>query len=280
MARKTSPLEDLIDVASLMPWKICLAFALFSYFILHYFSIMELPKTADMAHIQPFFMRSLGKTLATFGQYVMPLAFSIAALISFMRVQKRAKLVTQVTNGRGPDVLQDMTWHEFEALVGEAYRRNGYSVKENFDKGPDGGVDLVLLDGSEKYLVQCKQWRALKVGVKVVRELYGVMASAGAVGAFVVTSGEFTRDSVSFAQGKNIELIDGPQLKRMIRDVKSSPPITREAVKTVSQTKLCPKCGKEMVVRTARQGEKAGQKFWGCKGFPGCRTTMLLENAI
>jgi restriction system protein len=41
--------------------------------------------------------------------------------------------------------------------------------------GPDGGVDLVLRkpggNGSEKFLVQCKQWRALKVGVDVVREL-------------------------------------------------------------------------------------------------------------
>jgi restriction system protein len=43
--------------------------------------------------------------------------------------------------------------------------------------GADGGVDLVLTkpgkSGGEKFLVQCKQWRAYKVGVDVVRELYG-----------------------------------------------------------------------------------------------------------
>nr|WP_246295105.1 restriction endonuclease [Schlegelella koreensis] len=31
-------------------------------------------------------------------------------------------------------------------------------------------------------MVQCKQWRAFKVGVQVVSEFYGVMAAQGAVG--------------------------------------------------------------------------------------------------
>lgn len=277
MARKTSPIEDLIDVASLMPWKICLTFAVLSYFILHYFSLMELPKTADMANIQPFLIGSLGKTLATFGQFLMPFAFSIAGLVSFMRVKKRDTLVTKVKSGGSPEILQDMSWQEFEALVGEAYRRKGYSVKENFDKGPDGGVDLVLLDGSEKYLVQCKHWRTLKVGVKVVRELYGVMASTGAVGGFVVTSGEFTSDAKAFAQGKNIELINGPKLTRLIQGVQSSRPVV-ESSQAAAPRKQCPKCGKEMVLRTARQGANEGQEFWGCKGFPKCRTTLALIN--
>lgn len=275
MGRKTSPLEDLIEVASLMPWKFCLALAVLSYFILHYFAGLEIPKAVDMAHMQPVFIRTWGKALASFGQYVIPFAFSMAGVISFWRGQKRGKLMSKVQSGTGHDILQNMTWQEFEALVGEAFRRKGYSVKENFEKGPDGGVDLVLVDGSEKYLVQCKQWRALKVGVKVVRELYGVMASAGAVGGFVVTSGEFTSDSKAFAQGKNIELIDGPELTLLIRDVKSLRPAAA-TIPAAPQGKHCPKCGKEMVLRTARHGPRAGQQFWGCKGYPEFKSTLAL----
>ena len=66
---------------------------------------------------------------------------------------------------------------------------------------PDGGIDLVLSKGSEKFLVQCKQWKAFKVGVTVVRELYGVMAAKGAAGGFVVSSGRFTDDATAFASG-------------------------------------------------------------------------------
>ena len=35
--------------------------------------------------------------------------------------------------------------------------------------------------------------------------------------------------------------------------------------------KVCPICGAEMVVRTAKSGPYAGQRFWGCTGYPHCR---------
>jgi len=34
----------------------------------------------------------------------------------------------------------------------------------------------------------------------------------------------------------------------------------------------CPKCGKPMVLRTARNGDNQGNQFWGCSGYPKCRT--------
>lgn len=40
------------------------------------------------------------------------------------------------------------------------------------------------------------------------------------------------------------------------------------------QLPACPLCGKEMVVRTARQGKNAGAQFLGCSGYPGCRGTL------
>lgn len=41
--------------------------------------------------------------------------------------------------------------------------------------------------------------------------------------------------------------------------------------------RMCPKCGKSMVLRTAKSGPNAGNKFWGCSGFPGCRTVQKFE---
>ena len=34
---------------------------------------------------------------------------------------------------------------------------------------------------------------------------------------------------------------------------------------------VCPKCGVPMVLRTAKQGKRAGQSFYGCVNFPRCR---------
>ena len=39
----------------------------------------------------------------------------------------------------------------------------------------------------------------------------------------------------------------------------------------------CPLCGKLMVLRTARKGDRAGAKFWGCSGYPECRGTRAIE---
>jgi len=35
----------------------------------------------------------------------------------------------------------------------------------------------------------------------------------------------------------------------------------------------CPRCGKPMRQRTARQGPHAGQRFWGCSAYPECKGT-------
>jgi four helix bundle suffix protein len=35
----------------------------------------------------------------------------------------------------------------------------------------------------------------------------------------------------------------------------------------------CPACGKNMVLRTARKGARAGSRFWGCAGYPECLGT-------
>ena len=36
----------------------------------------------------------------------------------------------------------------------------------------------------------------------------------------------------------------------------------------------CPLCRRPLVVRTARQGQRAGSQFLGCSGFPACRGTL------
>jgi restriction system protein len=166
--------------------------------------------------------------------------------------------------------IRSLSWRRFETLVGEAYRRQGYAVSGNATDGPDGGVDLVLKKDGTTLLVQCKQWRAWKVGVKVVREVFGVMADRHADGAIIVTSGHFTLEAGSFAAGKPIELIEGQQLAELVLSVRDGPAATAPHAGAASR-KICPKCGADMVLRTAQRGARAGQQFWGCSRFPDCK---------
>jgi restriction system protein len=36
----------------------------------------------------------------------------------------------------------------------------------------------------------------------------------------------------------------------------------------------CPKCGRPMVLRTAKAGRNAGTQFWGCTGYPECKEVV------
>ena len=106
-----------------------------------------------------------------------------------------------------------------------------------------------------------------KVGVKVVRELYGVVIAEGATGGVVISSGTFTQEARDFARGKPLELLDGSELLRLIAEVQKTPmPVSNR-----SNDSACPLCGAEMVLRTAKKGPNAGEKFWGCSAFPKCR---------
>lgn len=44
------------------------------------------------------------------------------------------------------------------------------------------------------------------------------------------------------------------------------------------EVKKCPKCGGDMLKRTAKNGSNAGVVFWVCKNFPNCRYTENLKN--
>lgn len=82
----------------------------------------------------------------------------------------------------------------------------------------DGGIDLVAYSDSAifsgKYIVQCKDWQN-PVGEPIIRDLYGLVMSEGANKGIVITTGSFTSAARKFAEGKQLELIDGDELTRL-----------------------------------------------------------------
>ena len=179
--------------------------------------------------------------------------------------------------------LNSMTWRDFERLVGDMYRADGFMVSEPGRDGADGGVDLWLWKDEKTTIVQCKRWRTYKVGVGPVRELYGVMMAEKADRAVFITSGVYTDEALEFASDKPLHMMDGAQLATILKRFQPSGEAAAAAVKEVSgdlaRTTLptqptCPRCGAEMVLRRARRGQNAGKEFWGCSGFPKCRAVV------
>jgi restriction system protein len=210
-------------------------------------------------------------TVSSLFQYIVPLALLIGSAVSFFRRRRRRRrqqeLHRNVAGNPTQDALEKMSWRDFENLAVETFRQRGYRVVERGGDGPDGGVDIELYMGQDKYLVQCKQWKVSKVGVATVRELYGVMTAERAVGGFVVASGQFTEEARSFAEGRSIKLVPAHSLLQMIRH-NTGQAISSQPAEEANP--LCPKCGSPMVLRVARKGSQACNRFWGCTRFPTC----------
>ncbi len=298
--------RGILDALARFPWWLGVGLALVSHWLLSALATRPLDALAGAGNAgstvgvaSTFGLAAVVKGLATGLQYAIPIVCLVGAALSAWRRWHRARLLADAAQGEGgASVIDGMSWQDFERLVGEAFARQGYEVAETVATAGgapggrgDGGVDLVLrraaVNGAERTLVQCKHWRAQAVGVDVVRELYGVMAARGAAAGIVVTSGRFTEEATSFAQGRNLRLIDGKQLRRLIQppadSAKSDNPANSAIPAATAQADqqhappACPACGKPMVQRTARRGAQAGRAFWGCSAYPGCRGTRSLS---
>lgn len=277
--RRSTPFEDLVTILARLPWWACLAIALASWLFFKSIagSPIQTPSTVTPDDLGGLVAGQMLRSLAIGLQYVIPFACVLAAIGSVITRARRRKLLSDVQAATQPgQAIDGLSWRQFEQLVGEAFRRQGYSITETGGNGPDGGVDLILRKDGEKHLVQCKHWRALKVGVAVIREFFGAMAVEGAAGGFVVTSGKFTGEAQAFAEGRNIKLVDGEGLKRwlgLVRDqARSQASLAQALVGPVSPTAdpVCPRCNSAMVQRTAKRGANAGKVFYGCVQYPRC----------
>lgn len=180
----------------------------------------------------------------------------------------------------GVALIEGVGWHEFERRVAEGFRHRGYAVSET---GGGGGraIDMVLTRGQERFLVDCKPWRAGAVGVAPVREMQHLVRAREAAGGFVVSSGAFTAEAQALAQGHHIQLIDGTMLGDLLHshEEKTQPVVVRRqgpfpdttlppAARRLAEPQPCPVCGGMMV-----ETERDGRTLLACSRHPQCAGT-------
>ncbi len=211
-----------------------------------------------------------GRALVTVLPTIAPWAAAAIVAAGLTGVARRQWRRFLLSRADSVESIRQLDWADFERLVGEAYRRQGFTVIERGGPQPDGGIDLQLSRGGERIVVQCKHWKNRQVPVQRVRELLGVVTAEGADRGILVATAGFTRDALHFANGKPLELLDGEALARLARATKQPETVPNA---TMPSQPTCPQCGKPMVSRTARHGPKIGSQFWGCSSYPECRGT-------
>jgi len=276
MKRKDESLfDDIFETLKGMPFWVGPLVAAIMFLFLRYFVLLLIPVAKPGAYDSGTIVRLFFPAFAWIITAMILVAWLWAEL---HKLFNRRLLDTRSSLSS----LGDISWREFENLVSEAYRRQGYVTEVVGNSCGDGGVDIRLTRFGSTVLVQCKQWKAWKVGVKEVREMLGVVVSERASKGIVVSSGGFTVEARRFAKSSNplIQLIDGRELLELIRSVQSKTAIAtgvrEESGRDLPSSPACPTCGTVMVLRTARKGENPGSQFWGCSRYPDCRGTRPL----
>lgn len=249
--------NTLFNDLAVLPWWLNLAVGVGAFFVLRYAVPRLDPPAGAVATATPYLA------------WALLIAFSGAAMASAHRQWKRRRLLEQQTD---LDSMRELPWDEFQQLVGEAYRRLGYHVRETGADNRHGGVDLVLRKQGQTTLVECKRWRLRQVRAATLRDLQGVMVARHAEQGLVVTTSGFTPEALSFASDRPIGLVDGPQLLKLVQTVRKQAVVPPRPASAAREHR-CPHCGREMVLRVATKGAKAGTRYWSCTGFPSCKGT-------
>ncbi|BEP70116.1 MULTISPECIES: restriction endonuclease [unclassified Variovorax] len=170
-----------------------------------------------------------------------------------------------------PAVLHAIEWRRFEALCEALYAQAGFTTRSQ-SHGADGGVDIWLQSRHSDVprIVQCKHWQSKAVGVKEMREFFGVMASHQLKSGTYVTSSTFSAEAAAFAKANGIHAQDGAALLKLIgqRTPEQQAALLAVAYEGEYWRPTCASCGTKMVEKPSSKNDGS---FWGCANYPKCR---------
>jgi hypothetical protein len=151
------------------------------------------------------------------------------------------------------DALARLSWQDFEHLLAEHYRAQGYKVEHHAHatslSSLGGSLDLRLTRGSESIVVQCGHWDTAEVAVQEVHDLLSVMLNEAATRGVLITRGRFSSEAIAVQRRQpRLQLVDGDVLRAMLKlpdHLDTSLPGARPA--------KGPKAAKEKKVKSARR---------------------------
>lgn len=176
-------------------------------------------------------------------------------------------------------VFAAIEWRRFEAVCEALFAQAGFRT-ESQSHGADGGVDIWLYSANATgpaAIAQCKHWTKKPVGVKDVREFFGVMASHQLQRGTYATTSSYTADAMQFAKANGINAMDGAALLKLIstRTPEQQAVLLTVAFEGDYWRPTCASCGIKTVSRKPARG---GAAFWGCNNYPRCKTTFKMTD--
>jgi restriction system protein len=114
------------------------------------------------------------------------------------------------------EAVRAMSWEDFSSALTDALRDDGYAVS----RFTGAAADFELAKAGRISLVGCKRWKAARTGVDPLRDLHDAKRAREAHECIYVATGEITDGARAFALERNIRLIHGPELAKLLPRVR------------------------------------------------------------
>lgn len=119
-----------------------------------------------------------------------------------------SELISYLT--KHPEFLRELDPRKFEELIAHIFANKGYEITLT-PKTRDGGKDIIALYkspfGHQLFIIECKKYNEnKKVGVELVRSLYGVKTAEHFNQAILITTSSFSKPAMDFARPLKFEM--------------------------------------------------------------------------
>ena len=185
------------------------------------------------------------------------------------------------TNVLGHDSLQSIRWlspKEFNRLVEEGFRRQGYLVQSSERFSARAGIDIILRKGASHILVLCRRDPEPARQMAAVQELHAATATLQGGNGLLITCAIVAPEVKVFAARQGIAVIEGPALLKLVQRARGNimhPAGRREPHFGIPLNALpvCASCGGPMV--PASDHERAEGAGWYCARGGGCNSPRV-----
>lgn len=117
--------------------------------------------------------------------------------------------------------LKTMDPFKFEKFVCNLFRQLGHEAYVTKGSG-DGGKDIMIYNGGSLSVAECKRYVSTKVTRPEIQKFHSAIIDCNAEKGYFITTGEFTKQAVSYVHDKPIELINGEELVLFIEEITTS----------------------------------------------------------
>ena len=194
---------------------------------------------------------------------------------SYGKYNKKEGLYSPITqNKRHLDLMKEIRSGEI----------TGFLAKKNFEKNFDSVYRSIVVLSNPKTVLNAR-YAKKDIKNQVIRadQLIEYINKANSQFDVMGRNDKELKEAAELWLSKHsIKHSDSiEKYRNAVADIPPSPP---EIIKPKKQDEcdtqvtkiLCPKCGAEMLKRTATKGDNVGKEFYGCSNFPRCRGIVTI----